>query len=46
MSRKRLEISHSISMTAHPIAAYLVRIAVGNIFIELKGGLKNIKNEI
>jgi hypothetical protein len=33
-------------MLAHPIAKLRERIALGNIFIELKGGLKNIKNEI
>ncbi len=31
---------------AHPIAKYRLGIAIGNIFIELKGGLKNINNEI
>lgn len=31
---------------AHPIAKYQMGIALGNIFIEMKGGLKNIKNEI
>jgi len=31
---------------AHPIARYQLRIALGNIFIELKGGLINTKNEI
>jgi len=32
--------SYSIEMLAHPIAKIRERVALGKIFIELKGGLK------
>jgi len=38
--RNHMNRSYSIEMLAHPIAKLRERIALGKIFIELKGGLK------
>jgi hypothetical protein len=37
---------YSRDIMAHPIVMCRLGIAIGNILIELKGGLKNTKNEI